>query len=396
MPNCKPKTTKRGSARIAKLTLLFGSLATSLLLCEFFIRAFFPQRLYFNVSQWDPYVGFSPIPNIEGYSRHHDYTSHVKINSRGLRDRDFAYVPPPRTLRIGVFGDSFTFGEGVRDDETYPKILERLLNNDDAIRETKWRVEVLNFGIGKTATSHQLAWYQKEGRKYHLDLVILGFLSLNDFGGNWGGVFHLEDDQLIHDPAAYSSIRRIQGIVYKIPCYRWLAEHSHLVNLSRRAATRFDDKMRTKASHDRHEARNKETRVIPHFISDDSFDLTVRLIREFQRETLEDDSRFMVVNLPAKNQRPTSADSEQDRIKPYVIKCEMLLKDLEQQRINVLNLVPIFADLPVSKCYFEHDTHMNALGHEVVASNIYEAILLDRLGIARQLGDNAPLSNVDF
>lgn len=388
MPIYNLRLNTRWSKRIAKLTLLLASVAVSLLLCEFVIRWFYPQRLYFNVSQWDPYVGFSPIPNIEGFSTHQDYLMHMKINSRGLRDREFAYSPPPRTLRIGVFGDSFTFGEGVQNDETYAKGLERLLNGDPAVRKTGWRIEVLNFGIGKTGTSHQLAWYQKEGRKYHLDLVILGFLSGNDFSDNWGGVFYLKGNQLIHNPTAYSSIRRIQSVVYRIPLYRWLAQHSHLVSLVRQGATKIDDAMRTRASGDLN--RRNGTGDDINGISDDSYALTLRLIQEFQRETRKDQSRFMVVNLPARNQRPLGAYSDQSKIKPYVVKGEALLEDLDEQDVEVLNLVPVFADLPVGKYYFEHDGHMNKRGHEVVASHICEATLPDVLRMTGEVDADRP------
>lgn len=313
---------------------------------------------------------------------------HMKINSRGLRDREFAYSPPPRTLRIGVFGDSFTFGEGVQNDETYAKVLERLLNSDHTMRKTGWRIEVLNFGIGKTGTSHQLAWYQKEGRKYHLDLVILGFLSGNDFSDNWGGVFYLKGNQLIHNPTAYSSIRRIQSVVYRIPFYRWLAQHSHLVSLVRQTATKIDDAMRTKASGDLN--RRNGTGDDINGISDDSYALTLRLIQEFQRETRKDQSRFMVVNLPARNQRPLGAYSEQSKIKPYVVKGEALLEDLDEQDVEVLNLVPVFADLPGEKYYFEHDGHMNKRGHEVVASHICEATLPDVLRMTGEVDADRP------
>jgi hypothetical protein len=87
----------------------------------------------------------------------------------------------------GLFGDSFTFGEGVQNHESYPKILEELLNRTRSPHSQAKAIEVLNFGIGKTGTSHQLAFYQKEGAKYQLDLVIVSFFCGNDFSDNWSG-----------------------------------------------------------------------------------------------------------------------------------------------------------------------------------------------------------------
>src|SRR5687767_11126742 len=53
----------------------------------------------------------------------------VKTGSQGLRDRDYAPVKGEHEYRILVLGDSLTFGWGVPVDSTYPKVLERILND---------------------------------------------------------------------------------------------------------------------------------------------------------------------------------------------------------------------------------------------------------------------------
>ena len=358
---------------IVNLSLLIAALAVSLLICEFIVRTFYPQRLYYNVSQWDPYVGFTLVPNAEGISIHQDYTMHMKINSKGLRDREFSYVKPPNTIRIGVFGDSFTFGEGVQNNEAYPKVLESLLNGNEKIGKTGGHVEVLNFGLGKTGTSHQLAWYQKEGRKYHLDFVILGFLAANDFTDNWSGVFYLENDKLVHNPQAYTSLRRIQKIVQSIPFYRWLAVNSQLFNLLKQIVAVIDDKVRFETSANSVNSAISNKREL----EAKEYYLTLRLIKEFQKEVLENGSRFMVVNLASKNQKLLSDYSEQDQIKEYVKRGEALVNELARTDVRLLNLVPVFSNLPISKCYFKHDGHMTKYGHQVVARKIYDVILPD-------------------
>jgi lysophospholipase L1-like esterase len=367
------RSKKSLSSRFATFLLVLISLTVSLILCEYLIRVFYPQRLYYNVTQWDPYVGFTLIPDLEADARHEDYVMHMKINSRGLRDREYPYQKPGDTVRIGIFGDSFTFGEGVQNDETYPNLLEEMFNRDDAIVKANRRIEVLNFGIGKSGTSHQLAWYQKEGRKYGLDIVIVGFLSANDFTDNWSGVFNLKDNRLVHNPAAYSSVRRIQSIVYSIPFYKWLAANSHLVNLVRMSATLIDDRMRSR-DNDAGGPENAEAKIE---ISDNAYELTLRLIAEFQKEATEDGAGFMIVNLPAKNQKPLSAYADQEQIKEHVIRGEALMNDLARTNVKLLNLVPVFATLPVSKYYFEQDGHMTRFGHQVIAENLHSALSQD-------------------
>jgi lysophospholipase L1-like esterase len=353
--------------RLGNLALVIVSLAIALLLAEFIVRTFYPQRLYFNVSQWDPYVGFTMIPGIEGYSKTDEFEMHIKINSRGLRDREIAYRKPDNTYRIGIFGDSFTFGEGVQNDEAFPKVLERLFAGDGEHVGRAPNIEVINFGIGKTATSHQLAFYRKEGQKYDLDMVIVAFLSGNDFGGNWGSVFYLEDDELVHNPTAYSSIRKIQKFVYSIPFYRWLAQNSHVVNLARKYATIYDDRRRTR------QGAKKVTPDQQSDIQERQVYLTFRLFEQFRDEAEADGSRFLVVNLPAKGQKPP-AGYARETAPPYVYQCAKLLPQLESAGIRVLNLVQVFADLPAEKYYFLQDGHMNAEGNERLAEEIYKDI----------------------
>lgn len=377
--NCKEKTMKittkkKIQGKIIKISLIIFSLIFSIIFCEIIVRIFFPQKLLFNISQWDQYVGFTNIPNIEGYSETEDFKMHMKINSHGLRDREYEYHKPLNTLRLGVFGDSFTFGEGVQNNETYPKYLENLFQMNKNIKNLGVDVEVLNFGIGKTGTSHQLAFYQKEGQKYNLDIVIIGFFSGNDFEDNWGGVFYLKNNELVHNPTAYSSIRKIQKIVYHIPFYRWASTHSHLVNLLRKTATIYDDQIRTQ------EAKNSN---VNNHASDSSsninekIQLTWRLLEKFKNETKCNNSDLLLANFPHRHQKILSHYSYKEEIPINVKMCDKLLKIIKDHNIMLLDLVPVFSKLPTSPYYFEHDNHMTRLGHQIIASSIYKFILPD-------------------
>ena len=127
-------------AWVSSVSLVVLSIALALCLGEFLVRIVSPQDIRFSVTQWDEYLGFWHIPDIEGHTKHRDYTMRVKINSKGLRDKEYAYDRPERTIRIGVFGDSFTFGEGVQNHETYAASLERLFGSDTVLEGRKWVV----------------------------------------------------------------------------------------------------------------------------------------------------------------------------------------------------------------------------------------------------------------
>ncbi len=52
-----------------------------------------------------------------------------KINSNGFRDREHKFENPDSLFRIIVLGDSFTFGQGVADEELYVNKLSKLAGN---------------------------------------------------------------------------------------------------------------------------------------------------------------------------------------------------------------------------------------------------------------------------
>jgi hypothetical protein len=65
--------------------------------------------------------GFGP-PDGTPVPRVHAWRIHVDAN--GLRGREFPWRKASGELRVGCFGDSRTFGEGLAEDETYPSQLE--------------------------------------------------------------------------------------------------------------------------------------------------------------------------------------------------------------------------------------------------------------------------------
>lgn len=101
----------------------------------------------------------------------------VTINSRGMRDREFAPEKPPGVVRVAVLGDSFTFGYLVRTDVTFPKVIEADLNR----RAGAPRFEVMNFGVSGYDTIQEIATLREEALALDPDLVVVAFY-LNDVG----------------------------------------------------------------------------------------------------------------------------------------------------------------------------------------------------------------------
>ncbi|HET9888595.1 MAG TPA: hypothetical protein VFR10_13895, partial [bacterium] len=100
-----------------------------------------------------------------------------RINSKGLRDRNFDYEKPPGTFRILALGDSFTEAFQFDVEKTWTKLLEAQLNRDGI------HAEVINCGRSGMGTTTEWLFFQNEGKKYEPDLVLLLFIP-NDFQDN--------------------------------------------------------------------------------------------------------------------------------------------------------------------------------------------------------------------
>jgi hypothetical protein len=95
----------------------------------------------------------------------------VEVNSLGLRGPEVDRVKPPGVYRIGVFGDSATFGQGVSEEATYARVLER----------TNRGVQVLNFGVPSYSIANIVSTFAEKGVPLDLDAAVLAPIS-EDYG----------------------------------------------------------------------------------------------------------------------------------------------------------------------------------------------------------------------
>lgn len=103
--------------------------------------------------------------------------THMRTNAFGLRGPEIAERKDPGTLRVGVFGDSVTFGQGVEDDTTYARVLEGLLR--ESVKEAG--IEVLNFGVPAYNISNIVSTFVEKGTRLDLDVAVLAPI-VEDYG----------------------------------------------------------------------------------------------------------------------------------------------------------------------------------------------------------------------
>jgi hypothetical protein len=83
---------------------------------------------------------------------------------RGAPGRSTSLSVPPGKIRVSLYGDSFTHGDGAPLEHTWAEQLERLRGD----------VEVLNFGVPAYGADQALLRFRRDGRRFEAHVHILG------------------------------------------------------------------------------------------------------------------------------------------------------------------------------------------------------------------------------
>ena len=160
------------------LLLAFVSVTLTALAVEIGLRLFAPQALLHDPDAFipDEQLGARLTPGFTDRVVTTEFSSTWVINEKGYRG-PLADKPRTAPVRVVALGDSFTFGYGVEETQTWPRLLQQSLN---AGRGGDERVEVVNLGVGGYGTWQESIWLERNWEELRPDLVILGFYVGND------------------------------------------------------------------------------------------------------------------------------------------------------------------------------------------------------------------------
>lgn len=122
------------------------------------------ERLH---TRYDPELGWVNIPDthiadIYGPGRY------VHINAQGFRnDDDLSEATPPGKVRLICSGDSFTFGFGVSNNETWCARLA----------EVEPRLQTVNMAQGGYGIDQAYLWYKRDGSQVEHQLNLFAFIT---------------------------------------------------------------------------------------------------------------------------------------------------------------------------------------------------------------------------
>lgn len=200
---------------LARLLLLILSVVIGLLLAELAVRLVRPQPVMLvspGLYAPDPPRRYRLQPGFEGsISNRVEFDTRVAINRQGLRGPEIG-PKAPGTFRVLALGDSFAFGVGAQEGETYPAQLQRIL------RSRGMRAEVLNAGAPGFGVPDAVAWFQRWGWTLEPDVVLVTVFVANDL-----------QDAAPGGPKAVAvdGVLMIEGEKQR-GLSRWLYYHSHL------------------------------------------------------------------------------------------------------------------------------------------------------------------------
>lgn len=281
----------------------------------------------------------------------------LRTNSRGFRGaREVADALPAGTRRYVCSGDSFTFGQGVRDDETWCK----LLGGDG--------VETVNMGQIGYGVDQAYLWYMRDARDLQHSVQLLAFVT-DDFG-------RMAADRFLGYAKPKLLPRGDSLAVVGVPTPR---------DIGVRPASRFKrivQSLRASQLVGRL-TPNRGTptsRAADQTSAPDLRTITARLIASLARANEAKGSRLVLVYLPIER------DFVNDAARPWRERMHAIADSL---RVPLVDLVPQLRQVApdeVPKLYiqqggavFEGMGHYTALGHQWVAERLGAA--MDSLGL---------------
>ncbi len=357
-----------GFRRAAKTALInLGVLLASILVClvalEVGLRLFWSGYYVKEPKgyvQWSPMRGWENRPSVRTDYGEPEFRTTVIHNSWGFRGPEVTRANPEGRCRALVLGDSFTYGVGVENDETFSARMEQM----------EPRLQALNTGVNGYGTSQELMLLVEKGLDFSPDLVIVAFFW-NDVANTYlrsFPVFSLENGTLRYPTAE----------VEPAPRGTWPRER-HRRFLRHSYAYRFLS--------DRIKLLRYRTKILLGIPVEDSellrpeeiepaWELELALLREIARLARERGATTLVALIPEQVQVQPDVNVIGLRPEDYTVQ-DRLIDFGRRSRIPVLDLLPALREayerdrVPL---YYLRDRHLRANGHRIVAQRILEEI----------------------
>ena len=343
----------------------------TLAMIELLLALFWPVPPSMSMNMYykaDPVTGFAHEPSAVGRSP----TGILAIaNSQGFRDNVVTVQKPPGTQRILVLGDSFTVGVNVEMEESFPQVLERMMNES-----SDTPVEIINAAVGGFDPFQYAQYFEHHGSKYSPDEVMVGFFVGNDTYSTTTSVEQIAtvvNGQRVSRKAAEGSFVQLRIMLHQnFNLVRLLQEDSSIeVSATRQDCEDFSHTLLNIA---RNRLRNHRVDLSsqPKFSAN-----AVNQIQRIKQKTDRMGIPLTVVLIPDELQinqklRERLVPPEKLHVYDFAMPQQLLAEEFAALGIATFDLLPFF--LQDERCLYINDSHWTSEGHVVAASAIAQYI----------------------
>lgn len=366
------------------LSSLIG-IFVALLIGELIIRLFYlqvtsPVQFFYD----EKLGGVVPVPNQKGFKKFPDvYYYEYQNNDIGMRDTRSVADYQKYTNRILCIGDSFTYGWGVNDEETFSLRLEKKINKDS--------IAVLNAGTSGVGTDYVLKYLQVRGQELKPNTVIYFYFD-NDLTDNMANAyFHIENDSIItnnkNSITRGNALKKNKMIANKF--YNFLSSYSQLFGLVRYNLGVIWNKRVDEENRKNGIAVERQKKSTPAIINaapsaknpplttkaaivnkQDSLYHTFKYLSAAKREAEKLGAQFLMFYIPShvslQEMQQTGKIAVEKSLKKY---CEENLIDFYSFTGQLAK-----AKNPIEAYYIPVDYHWNKNGHALASNYIYEVL----------------------
>lgn len=340
-----------------KILLIFGGLLLSFLTVESLTRILIPQSVDPPRFAYNKKLGYIPTPNQRGRNilfGTYDYS--YTHNTQGLRsNKEYSYEKT--TPRVLFLGDSFTYGVGVNDDETFPNLVQNYSKN---------KIETINAGNPGKGTDYALKFFQVMGNQLKPDIVAVIFFH-NDFVDNGREEYFSVNSNGNLEP---KSITEHKNFVSWLPGYDWFISWSQFINFVKKEIVLF---VFPSSSFPLLSIASSTTAIS--YTKKDSTEywitITEKYIKSLKDKVENSKAKLIFFYVPDR------LDVEQYRNNnQYSIEEQSISGLLKSLNIAFFSLTPIISesDNHIDKLYLS-DRHWTAVSHRLAAQYIFQHLV---------------------
>lgn len=216
--------------RAGTFLLIIVGIVLAFLIAELLVRVFLPQDKMVTWIEMHPRGFMMNQPNIVAADQFGDRKLHYHLIENGLRGREPVQPDNPKIL---LLGDSFTFGLLLNQEDTYAQLLQDSID----VQFPEQNIQLLNAGVGGAGLADWPAWLEHKGESISPDMVIL-FLNYMDVDRALSkNLYVVKDSELIN--SIRWKPRKFFMSLGRKEWYRWLQEHSEVMNILVKIAWRY-------------------------------------------------------------------------------------------------------------------------------------------------------------